>query len=469
MNRLIDAVFSRSRAVLLALAILLTIGFVAYVSIPKESSPEVPIPFAYVVTTLEGISPQDSERLLVEPLETELAALTGLKEMTSEAGEGFASVTLEFEPSFDVNEALDRVREAVDRARSELPDDATEPRVEEINTALFPVLIANLSGPVPERTLNRIAEDLKTRFEALEGVLEVDIAGKRTEVLEVLIDPTIFETYELSFQELMAQITRNNRLIAAGSIETEAGRLVLKIPGLIESSDDIMEMPLKVRGDTVVTVADVAVLRRTFEDREGFARINGQPALVLEVKKRAGANIIDTVDRVRAAAAAASSEWPSSVKIAYTLDEGVGVKTILSELEANVIAAIVLVMIVIVLALGIRSALLVGLAIPGAFLTGVAAIWAMGYTMNIIVLFSLILVIGMLVDGAIVVVEYADRKLEEGLPAAKAFAAASKRMAWPIIASTATTLSVFVPLLFWSGVTGEFMKYLPITVILTLA
>ncbi|WP_421723462.1 efflux RND transporter permease subunit [Bauldia sp.] len=469
MNRLIDAVFSRSRAVVLALAILLTAGVVAYVTIPKESSPEVPIPFAYIVTTLEGISPQDSERLLIEPLETELAALAGLKEMTSNAAEGYGSIVMEFEPNVDVDEALDRVREAVDRAREELPDDASEPTVNEINTALFPILTANLSGPVPERTLNRIAEDLKDRLEALEGVLEVDIAGRRTEVLEVLIDPTVFETYELSFDELMAQITQNNRLIAAGSIETEAGRLVLKIPGLIESTADVMEMPLKVRGDTVVTFGDVAMLRRTFEDPDGFARINGQPALVLEVKKRAGANIIETVDRVRETAAAAAVDWPDSVEIAYTQDESVYVKTTLAELEANVIAAIVLVMIVIILALGVRSSLLVGLAIPGAFLGGVVAIWAMGFTLNIIVLFSLILVIGMLVDGAIVVVEYADRKLEEGLPPREAYAAASKRMAWPIIASTATTLSVFVPLLFWTGVTGEFMKYLPITVIVTLA
>ncbi len=469
MISIIDAAFSRSRAVLLALAILLTIGAVAYREIPKESAPEVPIPIAYVITSLEGISPEDSERLLIEPLETELAALSGLKEMTAEAGEGFGSVTLEFEPGFDPDAALDDVREAVDRARGELPDDATEPTVHEVNTALFPVLTAILSGPVPERTLNQLADDLKTKFESLEGVLEVEIAGERTEILEVLIDPTVFETYSLTFEELIAQITRNNLLIAAGSIDTAAGRLVLKVPGLIENVQDVMEMPLKVRGETVVTFADVAVLRRSFADPHSFARIGGQPALVLEIKKRVGANIIETVDAVRAVAAEAASEWPDSVEITYTQDESEAVKEVLGELESNVIAAIVLVMIVIVWALGVRAALLVGLAIPGAFLTGVAAIWAMGYTMNIIVLFSLILVVGMLVDGAIVTVEYADRMLEGGARPAEAYAAAAKRMAWPIIASTATTLSVFVPLLFWAGVTGEFMKYLPITVILTLA
>ena len=469
MNALIDAAFSRSRAVLLALILLLAAGAAAYRTIPKEAAPEVQIPVAIVTTSLEGITPEDGERLLIRPLETELAALAGLDEMTAQAGEGFASVVLEFEPGSDAQAALDRVREAVDRARGELPADASTPVVEEINTALFPVLTAVLSGPVPERTLNRIADDLKARLEALEGVLEVEIAGERTEVLEVLIDPTVFETYGLSFEELIGQVTRNNRLIAAGAIDTLAGRVVLKVPGLIEDVEDVMGMPLKVRGDAVVTFGDVALLRRTFEDPQEFARYDGQPALVLEVTKRSGANIIETVDAVRAEARAAAADWPETVQIAYPQDQSEEVKDTLSELEANVIAAILLVMIVIIWALGVRSALLVGLAIPGAFLAGVAALWAMGHTMNIIVLFSLILVVGMLVDGAIVVVEYADRKLEGGAGPRAAYAAAAKRMAWPIIASVGTTLSVFVPLLFWSGVVGEFMKYLPITVLLTLS
>ncbi|WP_397543425.1 efflux RND transporter permease subunit [Roseovarius salis] len=469
MNALIDAAFSRSRAVLLALVLLLLTGAAAYRGIPKEAAPEVQIPVAIVTTSLEGITPEDSERLLIRPLETELAALAGLDEMTAQAGEGFASVVLEFEPGADAGEALDRVREAVDRAQGELPADTRTPVVEEINTALFPVLTAVLSGPVPERTLNGIADDLKARFEALEGVLEVDIAGARSEVLEVLIDPTVFETYGLSFDELIRQVTRNNRLIAAGAIDTLAGRVVLKVPGLIEDIDDVMEMPLKVAGDAVVTFGDVAVLRRSFADPDEFARYDGQPALVLEVTKRVGANIIETVGAVRAEAAAASGEWPDTVRIAYPQDQSTEIKDTLSELESNVIAAILLVMMVIIWALGVRSALLVGLAIPGAFLTGVAALWAMGYTMNIIVLFSLILVVGMLVDGAIVVVEYADRRLERGGPPRAAYAAAAKRMAWPIIASICTTLSVFVPLLFWGGVVGEFMKYLPITVLLTLS
>ncbi len=468
MNAIIDAAFSRSKVFVLLFGFLLAVGSMSYVLIPKESNPEIPIPFVYVSTGLDGISPEDAEDVLVRPMETQFASLTGLKTMTSSASEGHASVQLEFEPGFDADSALDKVREAADKAENDLPQDANI-TVTEINTALFPVLNVVLFGPVPERTLNKLADDLKDDIEALGGVLEVEIGGQRTELLEVLIDPTVFETYNITFDELIGSVTRNNQLIAAGAIESEAGRLVLKVPGLLSDINDVMDLPILVRGQTVVTFADVATIRRTFVDPNGFARIDGQPALALEVKKRVGANIIETVDDVRAVIENAQTDWPATVQTRYTLDESEQVEAMLSDLQANVIAAIILVMIVVVYALGLRSSILVGLAIPGAFLTGVAFLYFMGYTMNIVVLFSLILVVGMLVDGAIVTVELADRNLSDGDDAKTAYAKAAKRMAWPIIASTATTLCVFFPLLFWTGTVGEFMKFLPITVIATLA
>ncbi|QFU08154.1 Cobalt-zinc-cadmium resistance protein CzcA [Rhodobacteraceae bacterium THAF1] len=468
MNTIIDAVFSRSRVVMMALLVILGVGAIAYVSIPKEANPEVPLPLVYVSTGLDGISPTDAERLLIEPMETEFAALTGLDKMTASAGEGYANVQLEFTPGGDIDEALDKVREAADRVEGDLPEDAYDLSITEINTALFPIITAIISGPVPERTLNSLADDAQEAIEGAPGVLEVDIGGSRDEFLEVLIDPTVFQTYNLSFDELINQLQRNNRLIAAGAIETGGGRVVLKVPGLIEDLQDVMDIPVKVRGATVVTFGDVATIRRTFEDPTGFARIEGQPALALEVKKRSGANIIDTVAGAKAALEELRADWPDSVEVTYLQDQSEQVETLLSDLEANVIAAVILVMIVIVYALGVRSAILVGLAIPGAFLAGVTALWAMGFTMNIVVLFSLILVVGMLVDGAIVTVELADRRLQDGATPREAYAHAAKRMAWPVIASTATTLSVFFPLLFWTGMVGEFMKFLPITVILTL-
>ena len=468
MNSLINAAFSRARVVVMALILVLSVGTYAYTAIPKEANPEVPLPLFYVSTSLDGISPSDAERLLLEPMETEFASISGLESMNSEAAEGFASIQLEFSPGGDNDEALDKVREAADRAQSDLPDDARDITITEINTALFPIVTAILSGPVPERTLNTLAEQLQEELEGIPGVLEAEIGGQRFEFLEVLIDPTVFQTYNLSFDELIGQIQRNNRLIAAGAIETGSGRIVLKVPGLIEDLEDVMAMPVKVRGNAVVTFGDVATVRRTFEDPSSFARINGQPALALEVTKRSGANIIETVDAVRARVSELQLDWPANVEVTYLQDQSEQVKDMLSDLEANVIAAVILVMIVIVLSLGGRSAILVGLSIPGAFLAGVIALWTLGYTMNIVVLFSLILVVGMLVDGAIVTTELADRKLQEGAPPKEAYAFAAKRMSWPIIASTATTLSVFFPLLFWSGMVGEFMKFLPITVIITL-
>lgn len=468
MNGIIDAAFSRSRAVILSLLMILTLGAIAYVSIPKEANPEVPLPLVYVLTTLDGISPSDAERLLVEPMEAEFGAIEGVELMTSTATEGYASVQLEFSAGGDIDEALDKVREAADTVQGELPEDATEISVVEINTALFPIITIVLSGPVPERTLNQLAEQAQDAFEAIPGVLEAEIGGERDEFLEVLIDPTVFQTYNLDFDVLISQLQRNNQLIAAGAIESGGGRVVLKVPGLIGEVADVMAMPVKVDGDTVVTFGDVATVRRTFEDPTGYARIDGQPALSLEIKKRSGANIIDTVAAVKQAADRLSADWPESVDVAYLQDQSAEVETMLSSLESNVMAAVLLVMIVIVFALGLRSAVLVGLSIPGAFLAGVTAIWAMGFTMNIVVLFALILVVGMLVDGAIVTVELADRRLQEGVSAKQAYADAAKRMAWPIISSTLTTLSVFFPLLFWPGVIGQFMKYLPITVLVTL-
>ena len=468
MSAIIDAAFSRSRVIIMALVMILVTGATAYILIPKEANPEVPLPLVYVSTGLDGISPTDAERLLLEPMEAEFGGIEGLQKMSSEAAEGFASVQLEFTAGGDIDEALDKVREAADRVEGDLPEDAYDLSVIEINTALFPIITVVLSGPVPERTLNALAETTQEELEGLNGVLEVDVGGEREEFLEVLIDPTVFQTYNLSFDEVIGQIQRNNRLIAAGAIETGGGRIVLKVPGLIEGLEDVMEMPIKVRGNAVVTFGDVATVRRSFEDPTSFARIDGQPAISLEVKKRSGANIIDTVAEVQAVIEELRVDWPETVEVNYLQDQSEQVKTLLSDLEANVIAAIILVMIVVVFALGLRSAILVGLAIPGAFLAGVAALWAMDYTMNIVVLFSLILVVGMLVDGAIVTVELADRLLQEGAGRKEAYAAAAKRMSWPIIASTATTLSVFFPLLFWTGLVGEFMKFLPITVLLTL-
>ncbi len=468
MHALIQAAMDRSRTTLLLLLFLIIGGLAAFSVIPKESNPDVTIPTIYVSVTLEGVSPEDAERLLVKPLEQELRSLEGIKEMRSTAAEGYAAVILEFDAGFNPDKALQDVREKVDTARSELPSEADEPRVHEINVSLFPILSIGLSGPLTERELITIARELQDAIEGIPDVLEVTIGGDREDLLEIVVNPQVLESYGVDYDQLATLVRRNNQLVAAGSLDNGQGRMAIKVPGVVEDVEDVMSMPVKVNGDQVVTFGDVAVLQRTFKDPTGFARINGEPAVVLEVSKRSGANILETVARVRGLMDAAAPRLPDNLEVRYTMDQSEDVQEILADLLNNVLAAIVLVVIVIIAAMGPRSAILVGITIPGAFLTGILVIWAMGYTLNIVVLFSLILVAGMLVDGAIVVSELADRNLAEGMTPPRAWAEAASRMAWPVIASTATTLAVFVPLLFWPDTVGEFMKYLPATVIICL-
>ena len=469
MNALIDAIVSRPRPVLLVLAVLLIAGVASYVLIAKEAEPDIPIPMMYVNIAHEGISPEDAERLLIRPMETELRTIEGLKELRATASEGTAVLILEFEAGFDSDQALTDVREKVDLARADLPSDTEEPFVQEVNISDFPVLVVMLHGNVPERTLVSIARNLRDTIEGLPGVLNADIGGDREELLEVVVDPVRLESYNLGYEDIYNYVSRNNRLVAAGALDTGQGRFAIKVPGVFEDIDDLFSLPIKTDGLKTVTFRDVATVKRTFKDPAGFARLNGERSIALEISKRTGANILDVVDSVRATVAAEQALWPESVQVTFTQDNSEDVRTMLKDLTNNVAMAVILVMIVILGALGARSAGLVGLSIPGAFLTGILAIAMLGYSMNIVVLFSLIMAVGMLVDGAIVVVELADRNLGYGYNRTQAYALAAKRMAWPITSSTATTLAAFLPLLFWPGMIGEFMKYLPITLVLTLA
>ena len=468
MKSIIDAAVTHSRPVLLILMLVLISGSVAYVTIPKEADPDVAIPIIFVVIPHEGISAQDAERLLVRPMEKELRNVEGVKEMRASAREGQATITLEFEAGFDSDQALIDVREKVDIAKVELPDDSDEPTVNEVNVALFPVILVTLSGDVDERTLVRHARNLRDKLEGLPGILEVDIAGDREDLMEVIIDPVRLQGFNQSPETLLQFISRNNKLVAAGAMDTGHGRFSVKVPGLFENVEDVLNLPIKTSGDKVVTFADVAIAHRTFKDANGFARVNGQPAIALEVTKRIGTNIIDTIEEVRALVAMEQENWPASIQVTFSQDKSQQIRDMLKDLQNNVLAAVLLVMIVVVAALGLRTAGLVGVSIPGSFLAGILVLAFAGLTINIVVLFGLIMAVGMLVDGTIVVVELADRKMAEGLPREQAYAAAAKRMAWPITAATATTLAAFMPLLFWPGIVGEFMKYLPITLIATL-
>lgn len=473
MNGIIEFAIERSRVIVLTLIVILIAGSVAYVSIPKESDPDIDIPIMYVTIPHEGISPEDAERLLARPMEQELRTIEGVKEMRSAAYEGGAYVLLEFEAGFDADKALQDVRSRVDMAKPDLPADTDEPEVHEVNFSLFPVILVILSGDVPERTLVRTARNLQDAIEGVPTVLEAKLVGDRDELIEILIDPVKVESYGLTIRDTITMMNRSNLLVAAGAQDTGKGRFSVKVPGLFENVSDIINVPVKVKGDAVVHLGDVAEVRRTFKDPQTFARVNGKPAITLEVSKRAGTNVIETIQAVRKAVATERQGWPEtlrqSLKVSYAQDKSVDIRDMLKDLQNSVISAVLLVMIVVVAALGLRSAGLVGIAVPGSFLSGILILAAYGMTINIVVLFGLILSVGLLVDASIVVTEYADRKMLEGENRKTAYLMAAKRMAWPITASTATTLAAFFPLLFWTGVVGEFMKFLPITVVAVLA
>lgn len=469
MNKFLEQIILRSRTIILVLFALFIAGIVSYFHMPKEANPDIPIPFIFVSTGLPGISPEDAERLLIKPLEKELRNIEGLKEMTSTASEGNASVTLEFQAGFDVDKALDRVREKVDLARPSLPDNADEPKIKEINLSHIPVLVVGLSGDIAQRSLLKFAGQLKSRLKTEPQILDVNIIGDRDEVIDIDIEPCMLETYGIDFKELVGLITFNNKLVPAGTLDTGVGRIPFKVPGLLETSHDIFNLPIKVVDDRVIKLSDIACLRKAYADPQKFARINGHSAISLEISKRTGKNVIETVAAIKRIVNEEAQSWPAGVQVTFSRDMSREIKDMLLDLQNNLISAVVLVMVVIIAALGLRTSLLVGISIPGSFLAGLFLLHLMGITVNIVVLFSLILVVGMLVDGAIIVTEFADRKMAQGVPPTRAYILAAQRMAWPIISSITTTLAAFAPLLFWPGIVGQFMKFLPITLITTLS
>ncbi|WP_299726649.1 efflux RND transporter permease subunit [uncultured Endozoicomonas sp.] len=470
MRDLITASLLRTRSVMMLLALILLTGFASYMTIPRESSPDITIPVIYVSVHFEGISPEDAERLLVLPLEKELRAIEGLKEMSATASQSHASVVLEFIAGMDTDEVLADVRDKVNLAKSKLPKDTDEPEIHQITFAsMAPVITAVLSGNLPERALVKMARELKDVLESRKQILEVDIAGDREEVVDVIIDPLKLESYGLIPSDVINLVAQNNQLVAAGNVDNGKGRFSVKVPAVYKTPADILSQPVKADGDRVITFADIATVLSTFKEGGGYARMNGQNSVALEIKKRPGENIIETVALAKAIIAEGQKLAPDTLIVDYVGDQSTDIVTMVNDLQNSVLSAIIFVVTVIIGALGFRSAVLAAVAIPGSFLAGILIIAMMGLTINMIVLFSLMMAVGMLVDGAVVVTEFADRKMTEGVPRRQAYRDASIRMSWPIIASTATTLAAFFPLMFWPGIMGEMMKYLPLTLIATLA
>lgn len=470
MGNLIRKAMAQNRAVLLSLAALILGGLATYLNMPKEFEPDVEMPFVNVRLMHIGISPEDAERLLLRPVEQQLRTLEGVKQISSLAYQDGANITLEFEAGRDTDLALADTRSAVDIAKSKLPSDSEEPVISDFRIAQQqPILNLNVAGDIPERDLVELARNLKDKIELVPGVLEVSMTGAREEQLEVLIDPGRLESYGLAQTEVLQLFQRNNRIVAAGSLQGAEGLFPVKVPGVFETAEDVLGLPIKVDGERVVRFRDVASVSRGFKDAETYARINGEPSIALEVIQRAGADVVAAADTIKELIVTEQKTWPPGAKVLISNDRSADIVDQFSELQGHIVAAVLLVVVLILGSLGLRNAALVAVSIPGSFLVGILVLGALGLSMNMITMFALIISVGIVVDGAIIVVEFADRKIAEGLPAKEAYAVAAERMFWPVVCSIGTTLIAFAPLAFWPGMVGKMMFYMPVTLMAVLA
>ncbi|MFV0430929.1 MAG: efflux RND transporter permease subunit [Alphaproteobacteria bacterium] len=470
MHRFIYFALEHARTAFATLILIFIAGGSILMNIPRESFPDIDIPYASITVSYSGVSPSDSQQLLLKPIENRIKSIAGIKQMTGYAREGMAQIIIEIDIDADKEQVITDIKDEVDIAVADLPADADKPIVKEISsTDVFSMVLITLSGPVPNAVLQSHAQQLQDVVEAVPGVLEAEISGEQEEQIEIIIDPVKIESYGFTLSQAVQFVQSTNQVVAAGTQDTGAGRFAIRAPGTFKSIQDMMNIVVATSGDAQVTLGDIAEFRRSYKDPESLARINGEPALVLGVKKKSGENQIDTIANVKEAVNKEVDSWPESLKallkVSFSQDSTVGITTMLEDLVNSVTLSILLVMAVVLVALGFRAAILVAMSIPGSFLLGMIIINGQGLTLNMMVLFGLILAVGLLVDGAVVVIEYADRKMQEGVSRKEAYGLASERMFWPVASSTATTLAAFLPLLFWKGTVGDFMRYLPLTLI----
>ena len=466
---MIDKILNSSKLLLTILFFLITFGFYQYNTLPRESDPDISLPVIYVSLYHKGISPIDSERLLVKPLEKELKNIEGLKKITSSSYQSGGNVLLEFDAGFNSEKALSDTRVKVDLIKNKLPKETDEPRVMEVNLSRFPVLAVAISGEVDERVLFKIAKALKNDIESISEVLEVKTLGERERLIEIIVNPRTVENYGLTNKDVLESIAKSNLMIPAGTLSNDRGSFNVQVPSLIESREDLLNIPIKSKSNSFIKLEDVADVRDSFREKVGFARNNGEKAIILEVSKRTGENIIDVINKIKGVVNERTKNIPEFININFFQDESEKIITQVSDLENNVILATIIVFIITLFFMGFKSSILVSISIPFSFLLSMIILSFFDVTINVVVLFSLILSVGILIDGAIIVVEYANRRANEGISKKKVFILSAKKMFIPVLASTSTTLAAFFPLIFWPGIAGEFMFFLPVTLLAILS
>ena len=469
MTGIVDFALSKARTTLAIGLVIIIAGAFARSTIQVAADPNIQLPLVSVSVFLDGASPSDASRLIARPLETRLRSVPGIKELSSSSRLSFARIVAEFEVGYDIDTALRDIKQAVEEVKFQLPREAEDPQIREYSFANFPVMNLSLVGSASMRQKVFIARELQDRLEAISEVLAADLEGAPEEVLEGIIDKSKMETYGITLSQLAMAIRNNNLIIPGGAQDTGSGKFNIEVPSIFETAEDVYNIPVKVTQDAVVTLSDIAEIRRTFKDFSSYAKVNGQDAVTLEIRLRVDANAIEAKKHIIEAKEEFEKTLPQNLSIVRTNDETVWAEVMISELEGNIITAIFLVMILVIASMGVRVGMLVGLSIPFCFLLTFIILRVVGVEFNFLVMMGLLLGLGMLIDGAIVVTEYADRKISEGLTRLEAYRLSSKRMFFPIISSTATTIAAFTPLIFWPGFTGQFMRYLPITVFIVLS
>jgi multidrug efflux pump len=454
--------------IFVAVVAVFVFGLVSYNTLPREAAPDVKVPFVMVTTPYQGVSPKDIESLVTVPIENELAGVKGLKLMRSTSAEGVSIVFLEFEPDVVIEDALQKVRDRVDTARGDLPDDVDQSVVRELSFTDIPVLIVTIAGDVDETVLKRLAEDLEDEVARVPGVLEAEVSGGTEREFQVLLDPGRMDHYGVGFNDVIGALQAENVNIPGGNVKVGDGNVLLRVPAEIETASVIEDTPVKVEGGQLIRVRDLGRVEDGLAERSTYARMNGRPAVSVRVKKRTGANIVSVADETRVIAARHAETWPESVEYRILADQSVSIRNMVTELQNNILTALVLVIAVILFFMGVRNSLFVALAIPLSMFASFAVLQLAGFTLNMVVLFSLILALGMLVDNGIVVVENVYRHLELGKSRWVAAVDGTREVALAVAASTATTVAAFFPMVFWGGIMGQFMGYLPKTLIIVL-
>ena len=463
---------NNKNTVYLITVVTILFGFYSYISLPKELFPEINIPTIMVQTLYPGNPPVDIENLITRNLEKEIESVKGIKDMTSVSSQDVSNIFVEFNTDVEIKVALQDVKDAVDKAKSELPDDLPfDPIVTDIDLSEFPVININLSGDYSVNELKDFAEDLREEFETISEVSTVNLTGITEKEVKIILDPFLMGTMQVSYGDVENAVIAENVSLSGGELLLGEIKRTIRIIGEFDDPSEIENIIVKSENGAIVYLRDIGYVDYGFKDRDSYAYLNSQPVVSLQVVKKSGENLLSTISQVMDILdeATRTNVIPENLIITITNDQSEMVKMQLSNLENSIIMGIIFVVFILFLFLGTRNSLFVGIAIPLSMFLSFMIMGMMDYRINMIVLFSLILALGMLVDNAIVVTENIYRFVHKGYPVLEAAKQATGEVALPIISSTATTLAAFFPLLFWKSIMGEFMSYMPLTLIIVLA